>query len=228
MSTYELFYFPSPGLADLQRMMLDVSGASYTNTFVDFSKWPEVKPTMAFGVVPKLTIHEADGTRKELFESAAIDAYLAEVLDFFPGSSNSPFDRAEALSVRSALCELEEKIRPSLWLPDLDARKAGHATYLAETVPKFLKYQECFVRGDWYFGDKMTIADLKLYQLYVWYDTMYTDQNPFKVHVSEYPKLNKIIAALDKGKAGDYVRNRRDFGKLPWVAEEWKFVPKFM
>ena len=60
----------------------------------------------------------------------------------------------------------------------------------------------------------MTIADLKLYQLYVWYEAMYapTNQNPFKVHAVEYPKLDKIITALDKGKAGDYARNRRDFG----------------
>ncbi|KZV84951.1 hypothetical protein EXIGLDRAFT_841818 [Exidia glandulosa HHB12029] len=227
MPSYEVHYFPAPGRADLQRMLLEVGGASYTNAFLEYmTTWPAVKETMAFGMVPKLTVVESDGSRKDLFESSAIEAYLAEALNLMPGPT--AFERAEALSVISALAELEDKVRLSLWLPTLDERKAAHATYCTETVPRYLKYQERFVRGDWYFGNKMTVADLKLYQLYLWYEDMYSSsgQNPFKVLAADFPKLGKIITTLDKGKAGEYARERRDFGKFGWNVEDWKFTPK--
>ncbi|KZV84950.1 hypothetical protein EXIGLDRAFT_753559 [Exidia glandulosa HHB12029] len=227
MPTYEVHYFSYPGRGDLLRMLLEVGGASYTNVFFDWGKtWPAAKETMAFGVMPKLAVVESDGSRKDLFESYAIVGYLAESLDLMPGPS--AFERAEALSILSALSELEDKVRPSLWLRTLDERKAGHATYCTETVPKYLKYQERFVRGDWYFGDKLTVADLKLYQLYLWYEDMYSsyNQNPFKVLAADFPKLNKIIATLEKGKAGEYARERRNFGKDRWVAKDWRFGRK--
>ncbi|KZV81125.1 hypothetical protein EXIGLDRAFT_755777 [Exidia glandulosa HHB12029] len=230
--SYEVHYFPSPGRADLQRMMLDVTGAQYKNVFLYYmTTWPEVKETMPFGMVPKLVVLESDGSRKvrhyELVECVAIETYLAEVLDLVPGTGTA-FDRAEALSVLSSLSELEDKLRPSLWLPTLEARKTGHTTYCTETVPKYLKYHERFVSGDWYFGDKMTVADLKLYQLYLWYEDMYATvgQNPFKVLAADFPKLNKIVTALDKGKAGTYARSRREFGALIWSAEQWISVPQ--
>ncbi|KZV79275.1 hypothetical protein EXIGLDRAFT_846690 [Exidia glandulosa HHB12029] len=227
MPTYEVHYFDTSGRADLQRMLLEVAGASYTNVFLNWrTTWPTVKETTAFGVVPKLTVVESDGSRKDLYETSAIEAYLAESLDLMPGPT--AFERAEALSVLSALAELEDKVRPTLWLRTLDERKAGHAKYCTETVPKYLKYQERFVRGDWYFGDKLTVTDLKLYQLYLWYEDMYSsyDQNPFKVLAADFPKLNKIIATLDKGKAGEYARKRRNFGKNRWIAKDWKFGRK--
>lgn len=68
MPTYEIHYFPTAGRSDLHRMMIEVGhlrgSEAYKNVFVDGATWPEVKKTMAFGMVPKLVVVEDDGSRK--------------------------------------------------------------------------------------------------------------------------------------------------------------------
>lgn len=71
-----------------------------------------------------------------------------------PGST--AFERAEALSVLSAFRDLEDKIHTPLFLATVEERKKGLEKAMSETVPKYLQYQERFVRGDWYFGDKVS------------------------------------------------------------------------
>lgn len=176
MTSYEIHYFQMLGRADLARMMLDVSGAPYKNVFVDFAAWRgEQKERMPFGKVPKLSIFGADGATKvgsvssrrtlvtagqELCESTAIDAYLAEILGLMPGPE--PFARAECLSALSSLSELENAVRPSYFLPTLEARKAAFEKARAETIPQYLTYQERFVRGAFYFGEQVCIGLLRL------------------------------------------------------------------
>ncbi|KZV79232.1 hypothetical protein EXIGLDRAFT_707417 [Exidia glandulosa HHB12029] len=202
----------------------ECGGASYKNVFIDYADWPTVKDTKSFGKVPNLVIvDESDGSRKELFEVGAIDAYLAETFDLMPGPT--PFDRAEALSVLSALYDLQNKIIPAYFFPTLHERKTAHEKHIAETIPTYLKYHERFVRGEtYYFGDKMTVADLKLYQMYLWFEDIYLEKNPLRTHAAAFPKLTRIIDSLAKGKAGDYARNRRDFGRYKWSLEEWKWI----
>ncbi|KZV79233.1 hypothetical protein EXIGLDRAFT_782627 [Exidia glandulosa HHB12029] len=115
---------------------------------------------------------------------------------------------------------------------------------MSETVPKYLQYQERFVRGDWHFGDKVTtqvlaclntaggvlhkmnVADLKVYTLCLFIDDMLGNKNPILVLAAEFPKLNKIIKTLEAGKAGEYAKARRNFGKFGSFADECKWGPK--
>lgn len=60
--------------------------------------------------------------------------------------------------------------------------------------------------------NQMTVADLKLYQMYLWFEDIYLEKNPLRTRATDFPKLTRIIGNLAKGKAGDYARNRRDFG----------------
>ncbi|KZV79234.1 hypothetical protein EXIGLDRAFT_782628 [Exidia glandulosa HHB12029] len=86
-----MHYFPTAGRSDLHRMMIEVGhvrgSEAYKNVFVDMSTWSEVKKTTTFGMLPKLVVVEDDGSRKELFETSAIDAYLAESLGLMLGST---------------------------------------------------------------------------------------------------------------------------------------------
>ncbi|KZV88600.1 hypothetical protein EXIGLDRAFT_751623 [Exidia glandulosa HHB12029] len=217
--SYEIHYFESASRADLPRMMLEVAGAPYKNVFIDFATWGEVKDTMAFGKVPKLVvIDDSDGSRKELFETNAIVTYLAEVLDLVPGDGGA-FARAKAASITSNLCDLEDKLRRTYGLPSVEERHKAHEKHIAETIPTYLKYHErlASVKGDFYFGDKVTVADLKLYQMYCLFDDMYAARNPFKTHAGEFQNLNRIIDTLAAGPAGEYARNRRDFGYVQYT-----------
>lgn len=82
--------------------------------------------------------------------------YLAEVLGLMPGSS--PFERAETLSVVSAFVDLDEKLLAASSGATVEERKTAHEKALVETVSAYLKYQERFVRGTYYFGDRVSIA----------------------------------------------------------------------
>ncbi|KZV88601.1 hypothetical protein EXIGLDRAFT_772573 [Exidia glandulosa HHB12029] len=224
MVSYEIHYFAAISRGDLPRMLLEVGGASYKNVFIELADWKAgIKETKPFGMVPQLVIVEADGTRKELCETSAIDAYLAEVLGLMPGPTC--FERSEALSVLSAFYELQTKVSVALYdIPTIEGRNAAHEKYIAETIPTYLKYQERFVRGEYFFGDKLTVADMKLYEMHLWFEDMYGGKNPLRTRAAEFPKLNRIIDTLSSGKAGDYAKHRRDFGRYKWSVEQWKWI----
>ncbi|EJD43986.1 hypothetical protein AURDEDRAFT_114492 [Auricularia subglabra TFB-10046 SS5] len=221
---YEVTYFRVPALGDMPRMILDVAGASYENTFLDFQvNWPAVKEDMVFGRVPRLTIHNADGSKKELFESFVIEAYLAETLSLVPGTD--AFSRAECLSVSSSIRDMDDKVSAARDLPTVEERRERHKKNVAEIIPSYIRYYERFVvarGGPYFFGNKLTVADLKLYSIYLKFDAMYGSNNPIKS--GQYPKLANLIETLDAGRAGDYARNRRLGGNMVWVEDEQKWT----
>ncbi|EJD43996.1 hypothetical protein AURDEDRAFT_167047 [Auricularia subglabra TFB-10046 SS5] len=209
---YEVTYFRLPVLGDMPRMILDVAGASYENMFLDYQgSWPALKEDMVFGRVPRLTIYNADGSKKELFESFVIEAYLAETLSLVPGTD--AFSRAECLSVSSSIRDMDDKVSAAARdLPTVEERRERHKKHVTETIPSFLRYYERF----------LTVADLKLYSVYLKFADMFGSENPIKSR--QYPKLASLIDTLDAGRAGDYARNRRLGGNLVWVDEEQRWT----
>ncbi len=90
-----------------------------------------------------------------LWESAAIEGYLAEVLGLFPEPSNA-FDRAECMAHRASLLELSDLVSDTVKLP-VEDRGAAHAKHLSETIPRTLEYHEAVVVGPFYFGEKVHV-----------------------------------------------------------------------
>ncbi|EJD44003.1 hypothetical protein AURDEDRAFT_114501 [Auricularia subglabra TFB-10046 SS5] len=221
---YNVTYFKVPALADLPRMILDVAGVPYENTFFEYmGNWQTFKGDMTFGRVPRLTIFNPDGSKKELFESFVIEAYLVETLGFLPGSD--AFSRAEGLSVASSLKDLDERVAKAGDQPTAEARRAAHEKNIMELIPSFLRYYERFIAargGPYFFGDKLTVGDLKFYILYLKYRAMYGDKSP--IGSGQYPKLAKLAEILDSGRAGDYARNRRFAENHVWNEEEQKWA----
>lgn len=82
--------------------------------------------------------------------------YLAECLGMMPGCAGA-FERAECMSVVSALSDLQEKLGPAMGMPTLNERKMAFEQLASSTIPEFLMYQERFVRGACYFGDKVRV-----------------------------------------------------------------------
>ncbi|KZV92921.1 hypothetical protein EXIGLDRAFT_768538, partial [Exidia glandulosa HHB12029] len=129
--------------------------------------------------------------------------------------------RAETLSVVSAFVDLEDNLFAASLGATPEVRKTAHEKALVESVPAYLRYQERFVRGTYYFGDKVTYADLKLYQIASKLEEMYGPSSPLKTRAADFPKLTKIVESLAAGKAGDYTRNRRIVGIRRWFKDEW-------
>ncbi|EJD44001.1 hypothetical protein AURDEDRAFT_167052 [Auricularia subglabra TFB-10046 SS5] len=224
---YEFTYFRLHGLGDLSRLLMDVAEVPYKNKFVDFDdSWTAVKESMTFGKVPRLTVLGSDGTKQELFESSAIEAYLAEALSFVPASDL--FSRAECFSVAASIKDLDDKVHATSFLSTVEERRAAHEKNVAELIPSFLRYHERFLAargGPYFFGSKVTIADLRLYVVYLKFDEIYGATNPFTAQKAQFPRLARLIETLDSGRAGDYARKRRSVGgSFRWLEDELKWA----
>jgi len=228
MTTYEVVYFSFWGRADVVRMMLDVAGAPYENKLLAFDQeWFMMKDQQRFGHLPKLVIHNEDGTTNEIWESVAIENYLAEVLGYYPDGADL-LVKADLQSIRAALLELRDTVRQTMILPK-ELRADEHKRHIAETIPTYLKYHERLIKGPYYYGDKITLVDLTLYHIYLRYVEMYGDENP--VTEAAFPKVYNLIKTAEAGKPGDFARNRRHFTEpmeVCWNHTEFKFLPKGM
>ena len=60
MATYTLHYFPVQGLGELPRLIMEVAGLAYQNTYP--RDWYTEKPTLPFGQLPMLIERQADGS----------------------------------------------------------------------------------------------------------------------------------------------------------------------
>ncbi|KAK9759984.1 hypothetical protein K7432_016439 [Basidiobolus ranarum] len=76
---YELFYFPSPGLSETIRILLEYGKVEWSER--NPTNWQEEKLTTPFGFLPVLTERDQDGSEYQLCESHAIQRYLARKFD---------------------------------------------------------------------------------------------------------------------------------------------------
>ncbi|KZV87508.1 glutathione s-transferase variant 2 [Exidia glandulosa HHB12029] len=213
-NTYELLYWQIPGLADITRLILEAVGASYTNKFVTRETFKEIKEEQRFGHIPKLTVKAPDGSVVHIWESKAIHNYLADIFDLLPeGAHTSAVKRAECFSNVFSLYEYMDRLSMIRVMPTLELRKEVRELAMSDKLPKALQYHEKLVAqsgGPYYYGKKMTLPDLILYALNVRFN-IYIGEAVL-INEAVTPHLHKLVQTLDAGRAGEYVRDRRDWG----------------
>jgi len=218
--SYEILYFNFWGRIDITQMILELSDAKYEHV-VAGQDWLNLKSEQRFGVVPRLTIKSADGTTKYLWESVAIDAYLAETFNLLPSTS---FERADAMSIVYSLRELADKVSSTVKLPSVEERGKAHRTHIAQTIPNHLKWHEEIIErngGIYYYNDKVLLPDLVITALYLRYKDMYGDENP--INATNTPKIARLVETILAGKIGTWARLRRDKGTMAWNKDEFEF-----
>ena len=70
--TIKISYFNIRGLGELSRLLLELSGAPYEDTRVEFADWPALKATSAFGQLP---VYEDE--KVNIAQSNAIARHIA-------------------------------------------------------------------------------------------------------------------------------------------------------
>jgi hypothetical protein len=143
--------------------------------FPNSQEWSAAKADQKFGVLPRLTVKSADGSVKvsswtpyyshgdltiyiviqHLWESVAIEAYLAETFGLLPVAA---FERAESMSIVYSLNEMKDKVSNTVNLPTPEERGKVHLTHINETIPNHLKWHEAIIErggGLYYNGNKV-------------------------------------------------------------------------
>jgi len=161
---YRLRYFKIRGLAEAVRLVLEEAGAPYVEASFTGDEWKAAKPaltergTLAFGQLPLLQTPEGDN----FVQSKAIIRHLARKyklnLEDLGESVLTGVDMAAegVEDIRSKYGRMVNS--PTYSQADLDE-------YRKEWYPTRLKAFEKAMRGDYLLGDRISYADLTLWDI---------------------------------------------------------------
>ena len=190
MPSYKLYYFQGRGRAETVRFIFKQAGVDFEDIRLAKEQWAEFKPKTPYGSMPVL---EVDG--KMLAASHSIQRYLAEE---FGLAGSSAWENAQLDSIIDVCFDLGLALVKVHFEKD-EARKAELGKKLAEEdLPKYLGTLEKVITTNnspdgWLFGNKVTYADLALYNI-----LDYVKQAPGNV-LDNFPAVKKnadAVAAL--------------------------------
>jgi len=166
---YTIHYFPIRGLAELPRLIMEVGGITYKNTYP--TDWPKEKSHTPFGQVPLLIERQINpkdktqiGPEFKLAQSGAISRYLARKIGL---AGSSEHEVATIESIYESLVDIRTYWLKAYYAADMDKPKAIE-TFFQENFLNWSTFFEKFLdkhSGDFIIKDRMSYADLLLFIL---------------------------------------------------------------
>jgi glutathione S-transferase len=160
MTTLKLTYFDfHGGRGEPARLALAMAGIPFEDDRIPFAEWQRRKQGAPFGAVPLL---EVDG--QVLAQSNAINRYVGKLAKLYP---SDPWEAALCDETMEAVEDITNKIAATMFLPD-DQKKSERQALVAGPIPFFLTAlaQRLEQHGGRYFaGDRLSVADLKVFML---------------------------------------------------------------
>lgn len=163
MAHFKLSYFDFKGIrGEAVRMALNVGNLSFEDHRIPMDQWPQIKSQHPFNAVPVLYV---DG--KALAQANSILRYIGKIADLYP---SDPWQAALCDQAMDAVEEVTVQLTATIPLSD-EEKKTKRQALGAETLPVFLSGLENILKnsGGCYFGgDKISVADLRVYDLVRW------------------------------------------------------------
>ena len=161
MARLRLTYFDLAGSRGEEcRLALVLAGVDFEDVRIRRPEWVELKPTTPWGTVPVL---EVPG-RGEIGQTHAILTYVGRLHGLLP---DDPFEAARHEAILCAGEDLRTALAATLSLADDDKRRAREA--LADgALPAFGRRVEAQITGPFVGGERVSVADLKLFTLVRW------------------------------------------------------------
>ncbi|KAJ1940441.1 hypothetical protein FBU59_003810 [Linderina macrospora] len=161
-TTYTLRYFPSIGISETIRTLLNLVGAQWTE---EHPEWPASKDQQPFGRLPVLVETTANGETFELSESPAIERYILRTFGLSPTNAK---EAARQEQLREQVTDIQQAMMyyhfadEGEYKEKLRQRVVDLVATAVRVFPKMLKEN-----GDngHFFGDKTTYADIAFYNL---------------------------------------------------------------
>lgn len=151
-----LSYFDFPGgRGEACRMALHLAGVDFHDDRIKRADWPAKKPTTPFGGMPVLTIKG----KGELAQSDVILGFIGAGHDLLP---TDKFEAAQHLAILNAVEEFTLRLFAG-GAKDEEAMKKHRQEFAAGYMANWSKNISALIRGPFVGGDKISVADLKLY-----------------------------------------------------------------
>eukprot|EP01102_Stenamoeba_stenopodia_P021721 TRINITY_DN8834_c0_g1_i1.p1 TRINITY_DN8834_c0_g1~~TRINITY_DN8834_c0_g1_i1.p1 ORF type:complete len:225 (-),score=67.73 TRINITY_DN8834_c0_g1_i1:144-818(-) len=199
--TFTVLYYEGQGLGELPRNLIRVGGLNLKNEFVDDDSLKALKPQLAFGQVPRLTVTNKNGDKVfEVVQSRAIVHYLANLVKYY-GSS---FEEAALVDqFYEGVRDANEGISRAWWG---DNRDKDTAAYLAsgklnDSLSRYENFLSKSTSG-FLVGNSPSFADIALFTFIEDYeilnkseiDPKYENLRKLKEKVANLPGIKENLA----------------------------------
>lgn len=188
---YTLTYFDLSGSRGEDcRLAFHAAGVAFTDRRLTRPEWVKLKPTTPFGSIPIL---ESPG-KPTLAQSNAILGYIGRTYGLHPTDA---WEAALHEAVMASVEELRVAMGPSGRLTDPAAKRSAREALANAEIPAWGANVERYIKGPFLAGEKMCVADIKVYQMVKSFRTGVLDYIPPTV-LTAFPKLEALHDAVAK------------------------------
>lgn len=138
MTLYKLIYFNIRARGELARWIFAYTSQKYEDFRVDYSDWPEMKPTTPVGTLPILEITEG-GKETKISQSRAICRFLANKFNI---AGKTDLEKAKADEIIDQINDEIDQFARLVPETDPDRKQKEFERLLKDVVPFNLKYFE--------------------------------------------------------------------------------------
>jgi glutathione S-transferase len=205
MAKLKLTYFDfDGGRGEPARLALFIAGVPFEDKRIGVKDWPTFRDKTPFLAMP---IFEVDG--KAVTQSNSINRYVGKLTGLYPKDEWQVFLCDE---VMDACEDIGTRIGSTINLSDA-AKKAAREELCAERIPRYLAQLQARLQaaGGEYFADgRLTVADLKVFNLTRWLRSGALDYIPKDIVDSFAPPLVKHFERVaSHPKIADYYSRPR-------------------
>lgn len=189
MPKITLTYFDmTGGRGEDCRLALFIANVDFVDDRVGSKDWKNIKPTTPFGAMPVLKI-EGVGI---LAQSNAILGYIGAQYGLLP---EDKFEAAQHHALMDAAEDLRSRVSRTFGIKDADELKRIREELAAGYMKKWANNVEKLTQGPFVAGEKISVADLKLYVLLNWFKKGILSHIPAN-YFDEYSKLSGLFDAV--------------------------------
>lgn len=203
MPKLKLTYFDfDGGRGEPVRLALTIGGVAFEDERIPGPEWPKHRDRMPFRAMPVLTV---DG--KVIAHSNTILRYTGKLAGLYP---KDDWQAALADEAMDAAEDLGTRIGNTIQLAEAEKKKVRE-DLAANAIPRFLDQLDkrlAAAGGEWFADKRLTVADLKVYQVVKWLRSGVLDHIPKDIvpaslvkhfeRVAAHPKVAAYYAARKK------------------------------
>jgi prostaglandin-H2 D-isomerase / glutathione transferase len=189
MAKYKLTYFDFSGSRGEEcRLALHVAGVDFEDCRLTQEQWAAHKASTPYGAVPVL---EAAG-KPPLAQSNAILTYVGRSYNLHP---TDPWQAALHEAILVAAEEVRAALSPSGKISDPEQKKKAREELASGFLQSWGRSIEQQIKGPFIAGERIQVADIKLFQIVASLTNGVIDHIP-KTVFSAFPKLEGVHAAV--------------------------------